>query len=230
MRIARYDEEIHFTDRKIGELLEFLEEKKWLDSTLVVVTGDHGEGLMDHGHMSHGVTIYEEAVKVPLIFHWPGQLPGGRVLSGPATLLDVAPTILDLVGLPSEHRSFRGTSLAASMRSGTPIDRNRKVFLQRRTYDSKKVAQGIPVEGEKYAVVEGDWKYIEALEGHTRELYNLKIDPDERRNVAADHPEKARALSEGIATWKRANTPDAPTASEESEEDLKKLEALGYVR
>ena len=86
----------------------------------------------------------------------------------------------------------------------------------------------IPVRGEKLAVREGRWKYIEAPEEERRELYDLESDPRERVNLAEREPARAAALAERLARWRR-DTPAAPPAASVSPEDAERLEALGYV-
>jgi arylsulfatase A-like enzyme len=225
--IAKYDADLRFTDDAMGELIEGLRELGHFEETLIVVTGDHGEGLMDHGFMTHGPLLHEEAVKVPLILHWPGRVPPGR-LPGPVELRDLPRTILDLLGLPSPD-SLQGHSLLPVMTGGEPADPDRRVFLQRRTYEQEDV-HGILVRGEKFGVREGSWKYLEAAEEGTRELYDLSQDPSERINVVEAHPERARSLSEALRDL--AGQRLAPTSAPQpwSDDDLKRLEDLGYVR
>jgi len=118
--IFLYDTLLAFTDREIGRLLEALEREGLADDTLVVVTGDHGEGLMTHGHMYHGVHVYEEAVRVPLIVRWPGRVPAGRVVAAPFAIVDLAPAILELAGVESAD-ALGARGLAARL-LGEPVE------------------------------------------------------------------------------------------------------------
>jgi arylsulfatase len=88
---ALYDSEVHYVDRAIGEVLASLRPEV-LAHTLVALTADHGEELVDHGGWKHGQTLYEEQIHVPLIWRWDGHVPAGRRLAGTVRLLDVAPT------------------------------------------------------------------------------------------------------------------------------------------
>src|SRR6185436_6011947 len=135
--VALYDGEIAFTDHQLGRLLDAIDAEGLAARTLVVVTADHGEGLMQHGHMGHGLHLYEEAVRVPLVFRWPGSLPAGALVPGPVEHVDLVPTVLDLLGLPRGGGEIEGQSLAAALRgqAGTAgRDSRRTVFLQRRLY------------------------------------------------------------------------------------------------
>jgi arylsulfatase A-like enzyme len=225
--ISAYDGEIAFADREVGKLLEFLKTSGLDRDTLVVVTADHGEGLMQHGHMNHGVQIYEEAVRVPLLFRLPGRIEAERTLGGPVELVDVMPTVLDLAGVePPEGQ--QGRSLAGALEEGVPLDPGRAVFLHRRHYEPGQIGN-IPVAGEKFGVRAGPWKYIEGEDEGTRELFNLKNDPGERVNLYETSRAVADELRARIAEWKATHARDTGDRPELSPEDLERLKALGYV-
>jgi choline-sulfatase len=226
--IAAYDGEIHFTDAQLGALLDALGAVGALDRTLTVVTADHGEGLMQHGHMQHGLQIYEEAVRVPLVVRWPAGLAGPRRVPGPVQLADVAPTLAELAGLSWPQISGQGRSLVPAMQGTASPDPRREVFLQRRRYDERLVA-GKVVKGQKYALVAGRWKYIEGRAEGTFELYDLLADPGERNNLLPSGPTEAAALPVRLADWVKA-APVLPSASTVDEEAARRLRSLGYVQ
>ena len=85
-QVAGYDGGVHFADEQIGALVDALARADRLEHTLVIVTGDHGEGLLEHGIMGHGLSLYEETVRVPLIFRWTARLRGGRTVTAPVEL------------------------------------------------------------------------------------------------------------------------------------------------
>ncbi len=224
-----YDGEIAFTDDALGALLEALDQSGLRENTLVIVFGDHGEGLYDHGHMAHGLHVYDEAVRVPLLFRLPDRIAPGRVLIGPASLLDVAPTVLELFGIerPGE---LAGQSLAPALRSGSELDPERPIFLYRRPYDGTTTFGDLTPRGEKLAIRRGHWKYIEGGEEPSRELYDLAADPRERRNLASQDPARADELAAALHAWRDANVrPDAAPARVLSDDERAHLEALGYV-
>jgi arylsulfatase A-like enzyme len=229
--IARYDEEIAFTDQQLGRLLGALDGQQITEQTLVVVTSDHGEGLNQHGRMGHGIHLYEEAVRVPLVMRWPGRIPAGSRVAGQAELMDLAPTMLDLMGLTPESPEFQGRSLAPLVlrRGSAQAPTQRHVFLQRRLYGSRRVGD-FDVRGEKYGVRHGRWKYIEAHEEDTRELFDLEADPEEIRNLAAADPDRARRLSSLIAAWRARYGVEGTAVEDDSAETIDALRALGYVR
>ncbi len=237
--IRRYDGEIHFADREIGRLLGFLAARPEGGNLLVVIAGDHGEGLMDHGHVHHGLSLYEEDTRVPLIVRFPGRVKAGVHVGEPVELLDVAPTILDLLGVDARALPAEGRSLTPLL-TGRPGWIARDVFLQRRTFPAGANDNwfappwlprppGHPIVGGMFAVRSGRWKYIEAPQAGTRELYDLATDPTERHNLATARPGVVEALHRAISTWlasvQRGGTPSAPL----TEEDRARLRSLGYV-
>ncbi len=120
-RIGKYDSEIAFTDFHVGKLLDVIDGLGLRDSTLVVLTADHGEGLGEHGYVGHGRRLDEGIARVPLIVRYPGTIAAGRAIAEPVTLLDVTPTLLDLSGInelagSDKPWSFAGRSLAGAIK------------------------------------------------------------------------------------------------------------------
>ncbi len=226
-RVAAYDAEIHFADEEMGRLLDALDAAGRLDRTLVVVAGDHGEGLMQHGHMEHGIFIYEEAVRVPLVVRGAAGRPLASTISSPVELVDLTPTILDLAGLSAPAGPLQGRSLAGVLRDQAPADPGREIFLQRRRYDDR-LPGGVMVKGDKYGLRAGRWKYIEARDEGTYELFDLAADPQESRNLRASSPDQAALMSRRLEAWTSRAPAIAPMAVRP--EDAEQLRALGYVQ
>lgn len=226
-RIAAYDGEIAYTDAHLARLLDALEKAKIFDDTLVIVTADHGEGLGEHGHMEHGVNIYEETVRIPLVAAWPSKLPQGTTLTGPVTLADVAPTVLALFDLGSESESDR-QNLARAWRGDETFASDRPVHLFRRRYEPTVVVD-TPVAGELHGIRVGHWKLIIGEAEDRFELYDLAQDPQELSNVADEFPEKAAELAALIAAEReKFGRIDSPLPEIDAE-DAERLRALGYV-
>lgn len=226
--LASYDGEIRFADASLGELLDGLARAGILDDTLVVATADHGEGLMTHGHQDHGIHLYEEAVRVPLLFRWRRGLPRAARLRPPVSLADIAPTVLELIGVPDRAVRSDGESLAPLIRGEQPGDPRRAIFLERRHYDAERVG-GFEVRGSKTGVRIGAHKYIEAPEESSYELFDLAADPGEQHNLVRARPREAAALERVLAEWRRR--PGAGrTRSDDAPETLEALRALGYVQ
>ena len=107
---APYDGEIAYADEIVGRLLDSLRARGLYESATIIVLSDHGEGLGDHGEQEHGIFVYDEAIRVPLIIKLPGGLAGGRRVSQPVQHIDLLPTILDLIDAPRPD-GLRGRSL-----------------------------------------------------------------------------------------------------------------------
>lgn len=170
----QYASEVWYWDRCFGELLEGLAERDLLDSTIVVVTSDHGEEFLDHGMLFHGPQLYQETVRVPLLLRVPG-IPGRRVDS-PAELVDVAPTLLALLGLAPDSR-LDGVDALRAPRNGA-------------RFSATALGQiaGVPGRFEQYCVLFRRWKHIATPAVGRVELFDLAADPGERRNLAPAEP------------------------------------------
>jgi len=239
--VALYDAEIAFTDREVGRLLDELDDISAPESTLVVLTADHGEGLLDHGFMGHGAILYEETLRVPLLVRWRGRVAAGSVIHGPVEIVDVMPTILGLAGISPGDLVLQGRDLTDVLTTGVALDPQHRVFFQRRFYRKKRVpafpvegvvfGRPLRVKGDKYAVRRGGWKYIEAPMEGTRELYDLNSDPRERINLLSRRRELADELAGEIEAWRSEQEGLAlGPAREAADEELERLRALGYVR
>ena len=222
--IDAYDGEIRFVDDEMGRLLDAVVGKGHDEDTLVIVAGDHGEGLMQHNHMNHGLMIYEEAVRVPLVFHWKRRLTP-RTVPASVELVDLAPTALDLLGI-ARPAVFEGRSLKGALLGTEAADPQRAVLLERRQYEPGMVA-GFAVKGPKYGVRQGRWKYIEAPEEGTRELYDLESDPHELQSLFATRPQEGKALSTALARW--LQTTPAAAAGSIPPDTVDRIRSLGYV-
>lgn len=209
--LGRYDAQIAYVDNCINKFLGVLG-----DDALVVITSDHGESLSQRGWEGHAKQLYDEGVRVPLIFYWPGHIKAGLRFSEPVDLLSIAPTILDLADIkPCD--SFVGKSLKSSLCDGRSPDPNHPVYLMSVTF------------GKRIGIRLGNWKYIELPEGK-RELFNLADDPKELHNLCTTFPKRADMLAARLTEWERLyKEPDAPPPVL-SEEDIRKLKSLGYLK
>lgn len=121
----RYDSEIAYADHYIGQLLAAIDSLTLRESTLVALTSDHGESLGEHGYVGHGRQLFEGIVHIPLILRYPNKIPTGRVVSQATSLLDLTPTLLELMlgkkELETLPTSFAGQSLVPSIVSGKSL-------------------------------------------------------------------------------------------------------------
>ncbi len=210
-----YDGEIAAADRVVGRLIELLRELDVYDQATIVLLSDHGEGLGDHGELEHGILLYREALQIPLVIKLPSPgadsgRAGSRVYT-PVQLVDVYPTILEVVGA-SVPESLPGTSLLALPESGEPRRLYAETFYPRLHYGWSDLV----------SIIEGDRHYID---GPDPELYNLADDGDETRNLVGEQRRLAGALRRHLESLDRGF--EAPAAVDP--ETRAKLAALGYL-
>jgi len=234
-RIEDYDGEVRFTDQQVGLVLKEIDQRGLRNDTLVVVTSDHGESFGENGVIGHGVALYETMISIPLVLRFPGTIPPGLSSDEPVGLIDITPTILDLIGVEIGGRGFQGKSLVPLITGKRKAELDVPIFLQRRHYTTP-VVRGVRVEGSQFAVRTKDWKYVEDGQGQARLLFNLSDDPGELKNLVADRPAQVKRLSTMVKVWKKRNEPSHPLAEQPgvsegiSPKDLEHLRALGYVR
>jgi arylsulfatase A-like enzyme len=224
--VSLYDGEIGFVDEQVGRLLAELGELGLDESTLVVFTADHGEDLYQHNrYFFHSPSMYRSSLHVPLVLALPGVLPTGKTTDQPASLVDVAPTLLGLLELPVPS-GFQGRNLLPGRRlPAQPV--RRSLFSE--------------TNGVIFGVSAGGWRLILNPSGRSPgapggpypiapvELYDLERDPGEQHNVARARADIVAALSGEIDGWKaRTRRGEQPTKPIDAQ-TLEELRALGYV-
>ncbi|MDG2308856.1 MAG: sulfatase [Candidatus Binatia bacterium] len=217
----RYAGEVVYTDRILRRLFDTLDRLGLSNETIVVVTADHGDEFGEHGSVGHSRTVYDEVLRVPLVFWAPGLIPAGAVVDGQVSLVDLGPTLLDLVRIPPVE-ALGGESLAPALLHGEP-PRNAVRFAEG---PSLKHA-----DGRLFSARTEDYKWIgrENLEDPV-EIYDLRSDPGEQNNLAED-PE-LRAQGRELLGVYRAMDAAEPGTAQEREVDTRtqdKLRALGYL-
>lgn len=180
--IANYDSEIAYTDSYVGKIIDKLKATGLWDEVVFVVLSDHGEAFKEHGHYFHGQTLYDEVIHIPLLIRVPGWKP--QRISQPVTLVDVAPTLLELVDVPIPD-TFDGRSLVGPM-LGSDRDDPPPVFAELLPYTAWN-------EHHK-AVIDGDEKLIRDFSAGIEEYYDLSEDPREQDNLADSHPDRVDEL------------------------------------
>lgn len=163
-----YDGEIAFTDAQAGRLIERLKALDLYDDTLILVLSDHGEEFWEHGGLGHGSALYDEQIRIPCILKLPRGAHAGAVRSGVSQLLDLGPTLLDLVGIPAPP-SFEGRSLRALI-AGDGAAPDRPVYA---SLDLEQYSQ--------YAARTEGCKYIRDAVADTRVWFDLAVDRAEAR-------------------------------------------------
>jgi arylsulfatase A-like enzyme len=211
-----YAGEVAYTDNEVGRLVGSLVAAGRFDETLVIIAGDHGEALGEHGEETHGILLYDATTRVPLLIHLPGQVEGARH-ARPVGLVDVAPTVRELLGIDV---AGDGTSLLPALLGRTELASDRTLYLES--------LEGYLRHGwaPLHAVVRGRLKYIESPRP---ELYDLVADPNERRDLVEDHPEEEAALAKLLAAIRPADEAVDGEAIVLSADEEAALIALGYV-
>jgi len=211
-----YDGEIAFQDAVVGSLLDAAGYGS-PTSPLVVVAGDHGESLGDHGESTHGLFVYDAALRVPLIVAWPGRLRAASV-STPVRLIDIAPTLMDIAAGAIDE-GMDGRTLRTLLEGGHEADEPPPAYAE--TYFPQFFMQWAPLR----ALHAGRWKYIDAPEP---ELYDLQADPGERANLASQDTVRLatmRRVLEGLVGADAGRQASTPLSSDAQQ----RLSSLGYL-
>lgn len=214
-----YKGEIRYVDSVLGNLFEFLRKSGVWDDTVILITSDHGEMLREHGEYGHGFFLYNPALHVPLILHIPG-ITQAKVISDRVQLVDLAPTLLGLTGLPID-KSFQGESLVPMIWQGAK-KKNRQAFSE--SYFAS-IQMGIsPI----FSVHDGDFKYIESPRP---ELYNLEEDSAEMKNLYAEKRKLAESMKQKIARYQKAYQSGRSQVEQRTvtAEEAEQFAALGYL-
>jgi len=185
---ARYDQEVAWVDRLGGQLLDALAASPHSTRTAVLVSADHGEAFGEHGRRTHGQDLYDEVLLVPLLLAAPGVEPG--VVAEPASLVDVAPTLLHLAGvppLPGAGRSLLG-----------PLDLERPLFAE--------LLPDGEFPNDMKAVLLGPHKLVLDVRSGQVALYDRQADPGERHNLVNERPATAGALEATLRSWMETAT------------------------
>jgi arylsulfatase A-like enzyme len=181
---GQYLNALHFGDAALGKFLDGLRARGLDTNTLFVIYGDHGEAFGQHeGNYGHTLFIYEENIRVPLLVALPGAWHNATRVKRTASLIDVAPTLLDLLGLRSPA-DYQGASL---------LEPRQQAALFFTDYS-------LPLAG----VRDGRWKLIAEIGSSRARLFDLKTDPQETRNVAGQYPERVTDWRRRIDEWTAA--------------------------
>jgi arylsulfatase A-like enzyme len=224
-------------DESVGRILATLDQLGLAENTLVIFSSDNGgvggyrraglakEGITDNAPLKGGKGMLAEGgVRVPYLFRWKGRISGGRSEATPIISVDLYPTLLELAGLelPTDY-PLDGESYAGLLIGTTQSLKRDAIFWHFPGYlgAGKNLWRTKPVG----AVRAGDWKLLEFFENGRLELYNLKHDVAEQKNLAADEPDKTREMREMLVAWRNkvgAQMPTKNLAQDDSERPRKK--------
>ena len=220
---ALYDSEIRFTDRHIGRLLQSLQDQKLYDDTLIVFTADHGEAFLDRKDrwIGHGKTLFRELTHVPLTIKLPAGEGAGTRVATPVGLVDIVPSLLDALGLPTPRNSgFEGRALPLATPEALTQLEAEPIFAE--TMARKRWLQ---------SVIHGRWKLIANRQTGNLRLFDLETDPGERRNLATSDTQTADRLAKTLRAWSARMATERREGAKPSfsDEEIERLRALGYL-
>ena len=215
-----YAAEIAFTDHCIGRVIAKLKELDMYETSLIIVTSDHGEGLGDHGEEAHGYFIYQETVKVVLVVKLPGLNKAHRIT--PVTgLVDIVPTVCSLLGIESPA-GIQGKDLSPFFAGQLEPYADRHVYTQT-------LLPTVYLANPLLGVVNDKYKYIQTSRP---ELYDLTRDPKELDDLAKDQPSRARIMKDKLSQILEETVREDEFSKTQTFLDAqgrKRLESLGYV-
>jgi choline-sulfatase len=212
-----YDGEIAYADSALGNFLDFLKKKGLYDHSLIVVVGDHGEGLGEHNEETHGIFLYDSTTHVPLIIKLPSGTDAGKSIAAQVRTTDLLPTALEILGIPPPA-SLDGASLRPLLEQ--PADSERTLLGET---DYPLLFGWAPLR----SIRAGGIKYIEAPRP---ELYDLKSDPGELHNIYQPWNDQVKKSREILAQARAAHPPATAAASTAVGTDtVDELKALGYL-
>jgi len=213
-----YIGEVAYVDAQVARITNWLASRRLLERTIVIITGDHGESLGEHGEGTHGLFIYDATMRVPLVIRTPYGAAKGRRVRQVVRTHDIVPTVLDLLGLPGEG-TLDGRSLAPLLAGARADDLD--------AYSESLYARHHYGWSELKALRAGRFKYIDAPRP---ELYDLEQDPHERENLFdARRPLADRLAAELLKAGAEQVTGGAAAQATVDPETRERLAALGYI-
>ena len=221
--LGYYAGDVAFADDLIGELIATLKDIGIYDNSLLIVSSDHGEEFYEHGRLEHSRTLYPEVVHVPLIFRWPGEIPEGVRIDTAVSLVDLAPTILDLIGvghtLDGNPAEFFGSGFSSHFYGEVIMPR--PIFIER----------PLLFDQNMKGVIYNDILYIGGSDSIMREkLFDLESDPGAFYDIIRERPDDAEFMSGLIVEFEEICDEIAERiGSSGREEDIENLRTLGYI-
>jgi len=213
-----YAGEVAFTDHCIGQFIQKLKDIKMYDSTLLIIAGDHGEMLGEHGEEEHTYFIYESAIKVPLIVKLPGQKKGS-IVTQPVGLVDIAPTVCSILDIDIGGY-VQGKDITAMLHG--KMDKTYERFIYSESLTPTRFGAN-----SLMSISTGKWKYIQSKRP---ELYDVTIDPGEEHNLIEKEARRGRILENKLReTLERSVRKDPDSHLKLDAESIRRLETLGYV-
>jgi arylsulfatase A-like enzyme len=227
-RNLQYASEIRHVDEGLGQVLAALDRLGRRDDTLVVIVGDHGESLGEHDYVGHGKYLYEEILRVPMVFSWPGHLPEGKTVEPVVAVMDVTPTVLGLLGedpLPVASGVNLVPWIESDRAGRTPRQVRFEVYPGARKGFFKWFGPKLSMTPQMIGYREGNLKYVYHVELEFGTVYDLSAD-GEYADLSDRYPALAKS-GPRLVEWVQS-TAAAVADSELAADDAKRLKSLGY--
>lgn len=226
--LARYDACIRYVDEQVGQIIDILEKKNIFEETIIIITSDHGESLIEHGIYFDHHGLYDESIHVPLIIIYP-KIFCPQKINGFIQHVDVVPTLLDLLDIEDKKYNIDGKSFIPLVKEKKEI---RKFIFAEEAYTQRKKC----IRTEKYKYIYSNsledaiCRYCGKIHGGIEELYYLETDPAEIQNIAEEEPqivnELKRQLFEFIKNMQSKKTENEKARISEKIKELKRLDKL----
>jgi len=229
-----YDAQISYLDFRVKELIDILKSRNIYDNSIVIITSDHGDLIGEHDLVHHSYSVYEELIHVPLIVKLPGNLRNGKVHDSLVSLLDIFPTIVDLLEIKNDvlKNQLQGANLFSN---GSPEDRD-YIFVECER-PKNEFSETYPnfdfsiFDRQILAIRSNRYKFIWGSDGR-HELFDIEKDPCEKRNVINELPLLASQLKERLFDWynsfEKVSIGECGEEVTTNEEIKERLRALGY--
>ena len=216
---APYNGGVAYVDDTVGKLLDYLKSQGLFDNSVIAIAADHGESLGEHGELTHSIFLYDSTIHVPLLLKLPGNRLAGQRVKATASLVDLAPTILDALG-QTPPPAMQGHSLLPLIGNANPENRPSMA-----TGDHSERSFGWSALVSLRA---GNALYVRAP---APELYDAAIDPGQKKNIYSDRRVTAARLAVQLDGFVKRISAGAPTALQDGldEKSREKLSALGYM-
>ncbi len=200
-RVDRYDEEIILTDEQIAVILEQLKALNMNDRTVVVIGSDHGEAFGEHDNFSHSRTLYEEELRSTLIIRAPGISPSR--IERPVALMDLFPTLLNFAQIPLDSPTPARSLVPLMNKPTSRLGTKEKAFSKRPIFSELLPDGKFPFDQK--AIRENHLKMIWRVREGTTQLFDLRTDPREQRDLTDARPRDARRLHRALRAWMHTN-------------------------
>ncbi|WP_255150135.1 sulfatase [Halorarius halobius] len=233
-----YDAEIFHVDRQICRILDYLDQTGQRDNTIIIVLGDHGENIGDHGLMAHHYSIHETLTHIPLIIHYPGVFDGGDIIESRVSSLDVPATLVEILsdyginddsfqaqqkGTPLHYESLTERTIVSEYLNPMPPISRLREKSENGDFD---VSQ---YDRQLRAVYDDEYKLVRGTDGY-QALYDLSENPHESKNIIETSPLKSTELEEMLDKWVKSIQPECASLTDSTNEQLEdRLSNLGYL-